>query len=527
MKNTRKAQSLVRLAIVAAILILLNIVSIRWFGRIDMTATGQFTLADASKHLMRSLDDRVTVKAYFTEDLPAPYNNHRRMLLDQLNEYRAYGGGNFQFEFIDPAGEKGEQEAQQQGIAPVQVQVVNDDKFEVKRAYMGMVFLYEDRKEVMPVIQNTAGLEYEISSTVKRLTDRTRRKIGFLSGDGMPAIQEFGRAGEVLSKQYEIVPVDATRGNAVPADVAALVIAAPATPLPEHVKFGIDQYVMRGGKVAFLLNRVDANLQQQMGRALDLNMDDMLARYGLRVNADLVRDEQCAAVTIMQQQFGFNVQSQVPFPYLPLVNAFDQENMMVKDLRNVILFFASSIDTAGAAGLGLRARVLATTSDVSGRQTGFFMFDPLQQYSRDQFAEQAIPLAAVVEGSFTSLYAGRPAPADTTPGSVPPPAEILTRSPETRIVLVGDGDFIRDQFSGGSRDNITFLANMVDYLVDDAGLITIRTKVGSFPPLDPVSDATKRAVKYGTLAVPPLLVLAYGILRWRMRQARKKALEVQ
>ena len=149
-KNDRKTQTLIRLGIVLAILILLNIVSVRWFGRIDMTANGQFTLADASKRLMQSLDDKVTVKAYFTEDLPAPYNNHRRMLLDQLNEYRAYSKGNFQFEFIDPSGEKGEKEAQQQGIGPVQVQVVKEDKFEVKRAYMGLVFLYEDRKEVLP-----------------------------------------------------------------------------------------------------------------------------------------------------------------------------------------------------------------------------------------------------------------------------------------------------------------------------------------------------------------------------------------
>jgi gliding-associated putative ABC transporter substrate-binding component GldG len=526
-KNSRKTQSLIRLGIVLAILILLNIVAVRWFGRIDMTANGLFTLADASKKLMQGLDDKVTVKAYFTEDLPAPYNNHRRMLLDQLNEYRAYSGGNLQFEFIDPSGEKGERDAQEQGIGPVQVQVVKEDKFEVKRAYMGLVLLYEDRKEVIPVIQNPATLEYEISSTVKRLTDRNQKKVGFLTGQGAPDMREFSRAGELLRRQYQLVPVDVSRGTPVTPDIAALFVIAPNAPFPEPVKFQIDQYLMNGGKVAFLLNRIEANLQNQSGRPVDLNLDDMLAQYGLHLHADLVRDFQCANVTIVQQQFGMNIQSQVPFPYLPLISGFNPENMMVKGLQNVILFFVSSIDTNAAPSHGLRAEVLASTSKQSGRQTDVFMFDPLAQWNRDQFAESAIPVAAVVEGSFTSLYAGKPAPADTTPGAMPPPSTPATKSPTTRVVLVGDGDFVRDQYTGGNRDNMTFFANMVDYLVDDAGLITIRSKDASFPPLDQISDGTKKALKYGSLVLPPLLMLAYGAFRWRMRNARKKALEMQ
>ncbi len=331
--NTPKTQTLLRLGIVLAILVLLNFVSVRFFGRIDMTRTGQFTLADASKSLMRNLDDKVTVKAYFTEDLPSPYNNHRRLLLDQLNEYRAYAKGNLQFEFIDPTDDKGKQEAQQQGIAPVQVQVVKEDKFEVKQAYMGMVFLYEDRKEVIPVFQNPATLEYEISSTIKRLTTRTQKKIGFLSGHGEPGLQEIRRVQEMLRRQYELAPVDVSKGKGVPPDIAALIVMAPATPLPESDKYQIDQYVMGGGRVAFLINRVDANLQNRSGRPLDINTDDLLQQYGVRINPDLVRDLQCANVTIVQEQSGFSMQSQVPFPYLPLVSNFDKNNVMVKDLR--------------------------------------------------------------------------------------------------------------------------------------------------------------------------------------------------
>ena len=516
-----RTQTLLRIGIVLLILVLVNIVSVRVFGRFDLTRNKLFTLSDASKALIGGLDDKVTVKAYFTDDLPAPYNNNRRALLDELNEYKAYGRGNFQFEFIDPSGEKGEADAQQQGIAPLQVQVIKEDKAQVQRAYMGMVFLYEDRKEVLPVVQNVATLEYEISSTVKRLTAHGKKKVGFLTGQGEPALTELRAIQETLGKQYELTTVDVGKGAQVPADIAALIVLAPAQPFAEHQKFQIDQYLMRGGRVAFLLNMVDATLQRQYGTALLLNLSDMLEAYGLRANTDLVRDAQCASISLVQQQYGFSIQSQVPFPYLPLVSNFSKGNAMVKDLQGLVLFFVSSVDTARCASRGLTAEVLLRSSKQSGRQTGMFMYDPLQRFTRADFTESEIPLGAVVSGRFESMYAGKPVPADTAAGSAPPAAQPLVSGSETRILLVGDGDFARDQYMGGSRDNVTFFANMVDYLVDDAGLIAIRTKEASAPVLEPVGDGAKKFIKYGNLVVPPLLVIGYGLVRWRLRKRRK------
>ena len=523
MKSLR-IQTLTRTAIVLGILVLLNVVSIRIFGRLDVTRNGLFTLSDASKDLMRSLDDRVTVKAYFTEDLPAPYNNHRREVLDQLNEYRAYSRGNLQYEFVDPSDEKTEQEAQQQGVAPVQVQVVKEDKFEIKKGYLGLVFLYEDRKEVLPVVQNTSGLEYEISSTIKRLTTTTRKKVAFLTGQGEPALSEMNRAQELLRRQYEITTVDLTRNAPVPQDVAALMIVAPSQPFPDHVRFQIDQYLMRGGRVAFLLNAVDATLQNRFGRALELGMGDLLDAYGLRLNTDLVRDVQCASISIVQQQMGFSIQSQVPFPYLPLASSFSEGNMMVKDLQGVVLFFASSVDTAGVSARGLTTEFLMRSSAQSGRMTGMFMYDPMAQFTEADFAEKGIPLAVSVSGPLRSAFAGKPVPSDTTAGSAPHIASPVSQASNARVILIGDGDFMRDQYLG-NRDNLTLFANMVDYLADDAGLIGIRSKDISMPPLEQVSDGAKRTIKYATLAVPPLLIIGYGLFRWRMRLARRKALE--
>jgi gliding motility-associatede transport system auxiliary component len=522
-KRTLKSQTLLRVSITLGILILLNIISIRIFGRLDLTASGIYTLSDASKQFMRNLDDRVTVRAYFTEDLPSPYNMNRRALLDELNEYKAYSKGNLQFEFIDPAGEKGEQDAQQQGIQPVQVQVLKEDKFEVKRAYMGVVILYEDKKEVLPVIQNLSTLEYDITSAIKKLTSKAQKKIGFLTGNGEPPLSEISNAQQLLARQYQVTTVDVSKGKAVPPDIAALIVMAPNQRFADTDKYQIDQYIMRGGKVAFLLNKVEADLQQRFGRETQLGLEDMLENYGLRINPDLVRDSRCANVSIVQQQFGFNIQSQVRFPYLPMVSDFDQDNMMVKNLQGVILFFASSVDTTNLSSKNLHGEIIMRSSKESGRQTGFFMFDPLQKYKQEDFADHNIPLAALVYGEFKSFYSGKEVPRDTSAGAAPPKGKTIEASPPTRIILVGDGDFARDKYLG-NRDNLTLFANIVDYLVDDAGLITIRSKDVAMPPLEQVSDGTKKTLKYGNLALPPLIVLGYGLFRWRVRKARKKAM---
>lgn len=514
--KTAKYQSLSRLGLVFAILIVLNIISIRLFSRIDLTKNSVFTLSDASKTLVSSLDDRLTVKAYFTEDLPSPYNNNRRTVLDILNEYRAYAKGNLHFEFINPEGDKGEKEAQQEGVPPVQVQVVKEDKLEVKRAYLGIVLMFEDKKEVLPVIQNLSSLEYELSSAIKRLSTKTKTKIGYSTGHQETDLFSLRTASQALTKQYDFIPIDLIKFQPVPSDVTALLIIAPQTAYNDSSKYLVDQFIMRGGKTAFLLNgmNVDLNSQQRFAQPIKTGLEDMLSGYGIGMNNDLVRDAQCSNVNVMQQQGAFRFQSQVPFPYLPNVSEFNAKNIVVKDIQNVILYFASSLDTSMSRNKGLQTDVLMRSSKRSGRQSGFIMIDPMQQYTAAEFSEAGIPLAASVSGSFTSAFTGKSL------------APAIAKSPETRMIVVGDGDFMKDDFAG-SKGNMVLFQNIVDYLSDESGLITIRSKDISEPPLDQISDGMKKFLKYGNLILPPLLVVAFGLMRWRRRAMFRKTMESQ
>ena len=523
-----RQQIILRIFVILGILIVLNVIGLRFFKRLDLTQEKIYTLSDASKNLVRSLDDKFLVKAYFTSDLPPEYANNLRYLQDQLDEYRAYGGGNFQYEIIHPdKKEELEQEAQRYGIPPVQVQILKQDKLQVEKAYMGLVFLYGDKQEHLPVIQSTSNLEYEISSAVKKITSKELKKVGFLTGHGEPTLQQMTKVQDILSKQYNVTTVDLSGGKPIPPDMAALLIVAPEKPFKSWEKFLIDQYVMKGGRVAFFLNKVNATLQGQTGRPLGLDLDDLLETYGARVNTDLVRDVSCAYVTV-QQPVGFMmIQNQVPFYYLPSVTEFDKSSPIVKDLRSVVLYFASSIDTSIARSKGLTSQVLLKTSKRSGRQENVFMISAGMQMTPEMFKESGIPLAITVEGAFASAFGGKPIAIDSSLKSPIDTTNRIVAGKLSKIAVVGDGDFLQDQLSGGNKDNFFLASNLVDWLADDIGLASIRARDNESKPLDDVSEGTKNVVKGINLAFPPLLVVLVGVVRWRWRIAMRKRLETK
>ncbi len=525
-ERMNRKQAILRILLTLGILILINIIGLRFFQRLDLTNDNIFTLSEASKNLVHQLDDKFLVKAYFTSDLPPEYANNRRDLRDLLDEYRAYAGGNFQYEFIDPSKkDEVEQEAQRYGIPPVQVQVLKEDKLQIEKAYMGMVFLFGDKQERVPVIQTTSNLEYEISSTIKKMTSKELKKIGFLTGQGEPDIQQFKRFQEILTKQYQVSTVDISDGKPIPSDVVVLLIIAPSQPFKDWEKFLIDQYLMKGGKIAFLINKVKINLQDQYGQALDVNIDDLLESYGVRVNTDLVRDASCAYVNV-QQQAGFMViQNQIPFYFLPRASEFDKKSPLVKDLSSVVFYFTSSIDTSLARSKGLIANVLVSSSKKSGRQENYFMINPTAPFTKEMFNESGIPLVVTVEGAFASAFGTKHIGVDTSFTGILDSTNKIVSGKLSKIVVMGDGDFLQDQYSGGNRDNFILPSNLVDWLADDIGLAAIRARESGNKPLDEVSEGLKVWVKGLNLAVPPIIVVLVGVIRWRWRIATRKKLE--
>ena len=521
MKETFKhgAGSAATLLLILAILLVLNLISVNLFARLDLTEGKVFSLSKASKDVVRSLDDRLIIRMYFTKDLPPPYNSHARYLKDQLEEYQAYAGGKLKLEMIDPAEQEKELEAQRYGIPPLQVNALEDDKIEIKKVYMGLVLLFEDKKEVIPVVQSVSGLEYEITSAIKRLSARVLPTIGFLVGKEGPDLDtELTFLSQALARQYKVTKINLDEGERIAASVRVLVILGPKIKLSEYEKYWIDQFLMRGGKLALLLNHIQVDIQQGMAERQNLEMEDFLENYGIKINDDLVIDLQCNRIGVAQKQGPYTVQNIVNYPFFPMATEFDQNSLIVKDLGTVCFNFASSLDPSAASARGIRFNPIIRSSERSGIQSAPFDINPFKQFGREDFAAGGQILAATLQGSLKSNFADKDL--EEIQAEVGFVDSVLTESPETRMVVAADADFIIDRNLRGT-DNLAFFLNMVDWLSQDEALIAIRSKQVTPRPLKEISAGAKKAVKYGNTFGLPLLVILFGLVRWQIRKRVK------
>lgn len=334
----------------------------------------------------------------------------------------------------------------------------------------------------------------------------------------------------ILTKQYELVPVNVSLNNPVPEDIELLVVAGPKKDFELDRMYLIDQYIMRGGKVIWLLNKVIPNFQQQViiGDQVNLNIEQMMQHYGLKVNMNLVRDLQCAQVTV-QSPIGIPIS--VNYPYFPLVTNINRDITAFNNIKSVTLSFASSVDIPYGESKGLKVTKLLSSSDRSGIAEGFFVlnleqFQNLNQNAIDTLFDKAdIPVGAIYEGNFTSYFEGKPIPHDTVPGSRQDTLEFMPRtSAETKMIAIGDAEFINEQ-NRPPTENFIFFANMVDYLMDDVGMSDIRNKISSEAPIEEVTDETKNFIKYFSLIFPPAVVMLIGLYIWNKRSTRRRNLK--
>lgn len=519
-KNVRKGiGSLTTVPLFVAVVIAVNLISLFFFARIDITDERLYSLSDASKRLAESLDDPVVCKLYFSEDIPAPYNANARYLKDQLYEYRAFSGGQLRFEFIDPVKTDREREAQALGIPPLQVQAIEKDKMELKKVYMGLAFLYEDKKEVIPVVQSTRNLEYEISSALRKVTADQVPVVGLLGGHGEP---ELGSGQDILSQAmsqlYDLRPVRITPGQLIDAQIDVLLIVGPTESINPWDQYALDQFLMRGGRLAVFYDPVETRLQEQQAMDRQTNWPDFLRHYGIGFKPGLVIDSRCARIGVTQQQGFLRFQNIVEYPYMPQVSDFNPEHLVGKDLQAVDFPFVSPLDSTLVDGTNRTFTAICWSSERSGLRRAPYDISAMQQFLQADFNDPHQILAAAITGPFSSAFPDGPPPDSLVNTAVLPPA--TKDVAENRIVVVGDADCVSDN---GLRNpaNAAFIMNVVDWLSQEEGLISIRSRNVTVRPLEEVSEGNRSLVKYANVFGPPLLVVLFGIWRWQSRRRRK------
>jgi gliding-associated putative ABC transporter substrate-binding component GldG len=533
------------LAAVIGCLVLVNILGLRTFGRFDATRDEIYTLAKASQDTMAALEEPVTVTAYFTDDLPPPYSSNARYVRDLLEEFRAASKGRLSFEFLDPMSQETaedketkketrrdifgrvfreptsvERELAQEGIQPVEIRVIEDDQMQTKRAYMGIVIKHQEKKEVIPVVQDTRTLEYDLTTLVRKLTRPKTPVLGVVQGHDAPSLYEkLSSLRTLLSQLYEVRPVDLASKERVDADIDALLVIGPKTAFqPNEIK-ALDQFVMEGKSVAFFLDSVQVDLKTFMPSEATHGLGPLLETYGIKVGDQLVADVESAQLSV-QERRGFMVISMpTPYPFVPLLDRLEGDSPITEGLSGVTLPFTTVV--TATAPEGAQATVLAKSSRKSWLESKPYNVDP----RRDWRSETITPngphtLMVQVSGKLKSHFAAE-AQASTSSGT-----PLLAESKgEPRIIVAGGSMALWDDFMG--RANQALVMNVADWLLLDPALLAMRTRGMAEAPLQQeLSATTRNTVKFGNAFGIPLALAAFGLVRWRMREARRATVTV-
>lgn len=535
------------------ILILVNVIAGRVFARVDFTADHIYTLSQPSKDLVAKLPDRLTVKAFISGDLQPPFSQTAQYVRDLLDEYASASKGKLKWEVIDPGNDpKQEEEATKLKVPKMRRGRVQQNKVEIGSNYLGVAFQYQGNIESIPEINSPEGLEYQITSIIKLLTVK-KKKVAFATSEGELSIaadpQHGGGAGLQFVKQYmndyEAVPVALNTGaKPLADDIDALVIAGPKTAMSERSKFVVDQFLMRGKSVAFLVDgmvieqprgmQMPGQEQPRIGRKNDAGLDDLLESYGFKIKDDLVmepRQNVPGPVPVQGQLFLAN------FPTYVAATDLAPKSGYTDHIQAVVFPFASSVELVKDKQELTYTALVKSTKD-AWRQSGFFLFDPQNNSPKPGEDKGPFVLAYAASGRLKSFFAGKPYPNEKGEKVEPPapnssvapgeekPLDVSTGTP--RIVVVGDSDFCSDEYVRFGRQipvyasNVLFFMNMMDELAGDPAMASVRAKGVTARPLTYGSDSTPTVVKYANIVGVPLAFILFGVVRWRVRSSRRK-----
>ena len=488
------------LSIIGAILIIFNIVSRNIFFRWDLTDNKMYSLSDSSKSVVGKIDDRLTMKVYFSDNLPGEYGNNRRYLQDILEEYAAYSNGNIHFEFYRPEDdEKMKEDAQKSGIQPVQLQVIENDNLEVKRVYMGMVFMYEDGREIIPVIQTTTGLEYEITTKIKKLVDTNKETIAIAKTSSQVDIKNEN-ISQLLRQRYTVHNTNLDKE--ISSDVALILLNGLEDSLTNDESQNLEAFIDRGGNVLLAQNRIKTDLSTQQANPIESDIFALLDSYGLHIEPNLVLDLNCGKVNV-QQNLGFlRIPVPMDYPFLPIIKkkSFNSDIVMVSGLEALRLMFPSELTYNDSL---FNITPLFTSSNQSTTMQEFFNLnpDPNANPSFRQLNENGKTLGAVAE-------------------VIQEDSGILSQ-----IILITDSKFMSDDGGGGAGENHIFIMNAVDYILGDRELIALRSREITSRPLEELEDAEKSRWKWANILFPSILVMGFGFIRLKRESGRSKILE--
>lgn len=506
-----RGNSWLQLVCVVAIVVLGNLLANDHFARWDLTQDQAYTLHPSARGLMDRVDRPLIVRVFFSRGLEAPYNNNEQVVVDKLEEFRAWSGGQMEVVVVDPTGDEELMElAHSLGIDPLDYTYQGGGVVEMRQVYMGAALVYGDQVATLPSLKSVATIEYDLARTIKNLVDGDQATIGYVTGHGEPDL--LTGKGPVatlranLQAQYTLQAVDLAAPEGISPTVDALLVIGPNTELSTVELYALDQFVMSGRPTALFVSNHRIDLRPPIPSiALRHGMEPLIGAYGVELNRDVVVDRQNNGKIRFPVRQGSQT-SLVPLnvPYVPVITDLADDSVVVKDLESMTFPFVSSIDVPETQPEGVTVEVLARSGRNTGRIKSPKSFDPRAYGDRPVPSEEvgAWPVMVSVRGPIDSAFAGRDAP-ETAVGPR------MNQAQDARVVVAGSADFI--------ANNITFMLNLVDWMVQDEDLIAIRSKQVRLAEIRDTSKQEQLWLKLGNLLGASALLLIFGAVRLVLR----------
>ena len=533
------------------LLLTVIIISYFYFFRIDLTTDKRYSVSSQTKNLMGKIESPLEVVVYLDGDLNSGFQRLKKSTVDLLEELSVYAGKSISIKYENPSladspeeREKRYTELQARGLAPTAVYERDKEGKSIQKVIFPWIEISSNGKKIpVCLLKNILGnsgaenlnisienLEFEITDGIRRLVNKDVKKIAFLEGHGELSEAETYDISKSLSRYFQIDRGTLANNAAVLSDYKVVIIAKPTKPFTESDKYILDQYIMNGGRMLWLLDgvRISKENLSSIGLSpaieLDLNLNDQLFRYGIRINSILLQDVQCASVPVNIAPANASPQFEpTPWYFAPLLLA-SPEHPVSRNITEVRSEFCSGIDVVGN-NKQVDYQLLLATSDnthIVGTPTTIDLSQKIKENDKTYFSGAYVPVAVSMEGVFESDFANRMTPKgliNTTP--------ILKQSTKTRQIVVADGDIIRnevsqkdsvsiplgfDRYMNQQFGNKDFVQNAVLYLADNDGWMQLRSRTLKLRLLNKKITSENRIFWQLTNVLAPLtLLLLFGI----------------
>lgn len=516
-----KKENLIRIVLLIIIAVIINGIFYYTSLRIDITRNRIYSLSKGTKEILKKIDDNLFIDLYYSEQLPAQILTNKDYAISLLKDYAFYSRGKIKFSGIKIKTQDQElkKQAINEGITPVRFDVISKEKFEQTEGFLGIVIRYHDKKEVISFLSDVSNLEYDLSSRINSIIKDKKNKLYFITDAG--GLSYYRLSQEItsqLSSNYDIQDTSLESLYSSSDDITACYIG-PSSILDEKSLYYLDQLLVRGVKIFIAYDRKYTSMDSFFTRDNANGIEKIFEANGIKIKNTLILDKNSQAIQIGFRQGFFLVTNIIKYPYFILIQDLNKAHPTVREVYSLTMPFASPIEYSTSTLLSITPVVKTSKYSWAKKENSYINIYPFQNYeiTADDI-KGPFTVALSVKGKFRSHFEKD---LEIKKDNKKETLKVVKEANKDSVVyLVSTSKFIHQD--NLNSENIQYFINILNYISQDENLLSIRSKKTGFIPLKEINDTYKVLIKYLNIFLPVIIIISYGLYRWKYNQIRLK-----